>query len=186
MSTGTLNYSFLKPDPTEFVNVVAQLNDNWDDVDTELFRVDGVAAVAAKGLLADPVQGTGNVAFAGETLIDSITFVHTLNRYERVNFSSFFSLNAGGVATTRFRYVAGTGPVTTGGTLVYESFPTGSTTNNHMCHAKILNATFRALASGTYTIGAFILAQSGAASGTAGGTAAGISRDFSVEDLGAV
>lgn len=36
MSTLTANYGFLKPDPTEFVDVVAQLNDNMDDIDTTI------------------------------------------------------------------------------------------------------------------------------------------------------
>lgn len=44
MSTNTPNYQLLKPAPSENVNVVSQLNDNWDKIDTELKRVDDVAA----------------------------------------------------------------------------------------------------------------------------------------------
>lgn len=44
MSTNTPNYQLLKPDPTENVNVVSQINDNYDTIDTELKRVDDVAA----------------------------------------------------------------------------------------------------------------------------------------------
>lgn len=138
-----------------------------------------------RGILAPPVQATGNVPFGGETLVDSITFTHTNGRYERVTFNSQFSLNASGVAIMRYRYVAGSGPVTTSGTDVYSTLPTGSGSNNNMSLSKVLPASFRGLASGTYTIGVFATAAAGASSGTINGAAGGNGRDFVVEDAGA-
>lgn len=43
MGTTTTNYAFYKPEGTEFVDVVDQLNDNLDSIDTNLKRVDDAA-----------------------------------------------------------------------------------------------------------------------------------------------
>lgn len=43
MGTTTTNYAFYKPAGTEFVDVVDQLNDNLDSIDTNLKRVDDAA-----------------------------------------------------------------------------------------------------------------------------------------------
>ncbi|HVK25067.1 MAG TPA: hypothetical protein VM677_27215 [Actinokineospora sp.] len=132
------------------------------------------------------VQATGNVAFtATETLIDSITFTHTSGRYERGKFDSRFSLNTGGVAIMRYRYVSGSGPVANTDTLIYETIPTGSGSNNHMGISKVFPSVFRSLTSGTYTVGVFATAAAGATSGTINGVANGLERDFLVEDVGA-
>lgn len=57
MGTTTTNYAFYKPDPTEFVDVVAQLNDNMDDIDTQLKRVDDAATQPPR---VKVVQSNGN------------------------------------------------------------------------------------------------------------------------------
>lgn len=140
----------------------------------------------AMGLLAAPVAGTGNVAFGGETKIDEVTFKHTVGRYERCLFMGTFNLNASGSAIMRLRYVAGSGPVTTGGTLAYTGIATGSSaTNEAMKVGRVLGTTFRALATGTYTVGVFAQAATGAASGTVLGSAGGADKDFTIEDIGA-
>jgi len=43
MATNTANYQFRKADANDNVIVQTDLADNWDDVDTELFRVDSIA-----------------------------------------------------------------------------------------------------------------------------------------------
>lgn len=40
MGTTTTNYGFYKPDPTEFVNVVSNLNDNLDHIDGTIAALD--------------------------------------------------------------------------------------------------------------------------------------------------
>lgn len=135
----------------------------------------------AGGLLGAPTNGAANVAFGGETMIDSNTFTHTQGRYEEVVFSTTFSLNAPGVAITRLRYVAGAGPATTGSTLMYEMLPTGSGSNNQLSFTRLLSPTFRALTSGQYAIGVSMTAAAGAGTGTANG--GGIAnRDLYVKD----
>ncbi|HVK21381.1 MAG TPA: hypothetical protein VM677_08475 [Actinokineospora sp.] len=132
------------------------------------------------------VQATGNAPFTGtETLIDSITFTHVQNRYERGKFDSRFSLNTGGVVIMRYRYVSGSGPVANTDTLIYETIPTGSSSNNHMGISKVFPSVFRSLTSGTYTVGVFATAAAGATSGTINGVANGLERDFVIEDAGA-
>ena len=48
MATSTTNYGFLKPDPSEVVNVQTQINDNLDDIDNELGRVSFHPVVRAR------------------------------------------------------------------------------------------------------------------------------------------
>lgn len=147
---------------------------------------DSRLALAAAGILVAPVFGVADVAISTETLIDRITFTHTQNRRERINFSSTFNLNASGVATMRVRYVSGAGPVTTAGTLMWAMLATGGTTNNFVDIARLVDNTFRALATGTYDLGIFAICQSGASSGSMLGAGSGLGRELSIADEGTI
>lgn len=136
----------------------------------------------AGGLLAAPTHGASNIAFGGEVVIDNNTFTHTQGRYEELVFTSSFSLNATGVVLLRIRYVAGAGPITSGSTLMYQQLPTGTTLNDQTDVTRVLNETFRALATGTYTVGVTAQAASGASSGTMNGNATDLARDLYVKD----
>lgn len=186
-------YGFPYPALTDSPNGPAQFQALAEAVEDDLNTVAGTVSSLSTTVGTRPrgviglVQGTGNVAIAAaETLIDSITWTHTQNRYEQFRFSSRFSLDVTGVVTMRFRFVAGAGPVNNGHTIAYETIVKGDGSNNHMTIMKVLNSTFRALTTATYTIGVFALPGAGAASGVFNGGAGGIERDFVGVDLGAV
>jgi hypothetical protein len=156
----------------------------YDGATSAWLQVGGVKA--PRGALATPTQSTADVVLSTTpVLCDTLTFFHTQGRYERARFTSRFSLNTNGVAIMQFKLVAGAGPVTSANTSYYETIPTGSGSNNHMNIEKTLPTSFRALASGTYTIGVFATAAAGAASGTINGGAGGIEREFAIYDDGA-
>lgn len=156
----------------------------YDGATSAWLQVGG--ARAPRGLLAPPVQSVSDVGLSTTAvLVDSITFTHTQGRYEQFRFTSRFSLNTNGVAIMQFRAVAGAGPVNNTHTVYYETIPTGSGSNNSMNIEKILPVGFRALATGTYTIGVFATAAAGATTGTINGGAGGVERDFVGYDEGA-
>lgn len=156
----------------------------YDGTTSAWQQVGGVRA--PRGLIQPPTAPTTDTPLSTTpVLTDSITFFHVQGRYERARFTSRFSLNAAGVAIMQVKAVAGLGPVTSGATTYYETIPTGSGSNNNMNIEKVLPASFRSLASGTYTIGVFATAAAGAASGTINGGAGGIEREFAIYDDGA-
>jgi hypothetical protein len=180
-------YSFPYPGDSDPPDGASQIEDLAESVETAVSTLAATVTADRSGkLLGAPTNGASNVGFSGETVIDNNTFTHTQNRYEELVFASTFSLNTSGVALIRVRYTSGTGPITAGSTLMHEMVPTGSGSNNQLDITRLLNSTFRALSSGTYTIGITAQAAAGASSGTMNGAGAGAARDLYVKDAGPV
>lgn len=101
MATSTTHYGLRKPDTTDFAVVGTDLNANWDDIDTELKRVDDYTSDRAVAFLRQAtVQSIPNNTFT------SVTFdaedLDTESGHDVATNNSRYTVQAGKAGLYRF------------------------------------------------------------------------------------
>lgn len=99
MATATSNYGWLKPEPADLINVTTQISDTYEDIDTEVKRVENNPILVADDLGADHTITVDEAVVTGLAVNTSSSKVGA--EYE-VTLSVDFECTVGG---TGFSYV---------------------------------------------------------------------------------
>jgi hypothetical protein len=180
--TLTSRIQLSKPDPNDFVNVLVDLDGNYDKIDLLAKRPDQVPAAPVKRNNADAVTSGTDLLF--ETWTGTLKTNHWYEVQFSCQYNTSLAINTTPNGNINIRMKAG-GSVTVSDTRI----ATGTPPNiNNSSPRFTIGHTFDVPSDGAYTLG--VTANSGGGTNTlniiaSGGTDnTGISRVFWVKDLG--